>query len=206
MVEDFRARVEGIDARLSRLESLLGGSVDILEGLDFPEGLRIPAGQGITFAPGSTPTVAEGQLYYDASADALKLRGASAWETVLSQIDAAIDSSGVSNLASTTTETQIKTVSVDFPRAGSLLVWFQCNPYIAAGKYTRFRLKIGGTTKRSNTYTADSAGSRGQVGFCWLETISSSGSQTVTVTAQNSDASYTTVFNDCTLVALALGL
>ncbi len=77
------ARVAALESALARLEALLGGSTSIIEGLDFPEGLRIPAGQGIILAPGPAPDVAEGILYYDADADAVKLRGAASWETII---------------------------------------------------------------------------------------------------------------------------
>ena len=116
------ARVAALESALARLEALLGGSTEIIEGLNFPEGLRIPAGQGIVLAPGSAPAVSEGTLYYNAILDALVFRGASAWETVLSQLDGQIDSGVVANLASTGTETQIKTVTVGFPRPGALLL------------------------------------------------------------------------------------
>jgi len=201
------ARVAALESALARLEALLGGSTSIIEGLNFPEGLRIPAGQGITLAPGAAPDVSEGRLYYDADANAVKLRGASAWETVLSQLDAQIDSSNPGHLISTTTETQIMSVTLGFPRAGKLLIWYTCNPYCAAnGKWCRFNLKIGGSTKMSNTYAQEPSGSypRQQVAYCWLETISASGNQIVTITAQNQDATFTTVFNDSRLLALAL--
>jgi hypothetical protein len=204
---DLPYRIAALEASIARLESLLGGSTKMIEEVRFSEGAAVAAGQGLHLTPGAVPDVGEGGLYFDSTLHKLEVRGESGWETVHSGTELyGLDNTVVANLANTTAEAEIKSVTVAMPGTGLLLIWFHCNPYGAAGKYTRFRLKIGGTTKRSDTYSQwpSGWGGRQHVGFVWAEMASGAGDKTVTVTAQNNDSTYTTVFNDCTLMVVGL--